>query len=136
MSIHDNLIQMFLDAEEEAFDKEILNNAIVLNEKHDYTKAFVFENTIVPPMLLGKQVIVADLPDKYSFALIKVKEPNDKFKEFYEIIKQKRDNAKLELDNASPIDYSANIELLGEINAYNDVLSLMESIFEVKDETN
>lgn len=58
--------------------------------------------------------------------------------ELYNKIKEKRDNAKLELDNTKPIGRYMELkgqymELKDQINAYNDVLSLMESMFEVEE---
>lgn len=57
--------------------------------------------------------------------------------ELYNKIKEKRDNARLERDRQA-IEQDASdeekSELRGEICGYNDVLSLMESMFEVKNE--
>ena len=50
------------------------------------------------------------------------------FIRLYNAIKEKRDNAQLELDNTDKIDYNTKAELKSEINAYNDVLSLIESM--------
>ena len=51
--------------------------------------------------------------------------------EFYNIIKTKRDNAQKDLHKdvvANKIE-DVKVELIGQIAAYNDVLSLMESMF-------
>ena len=59
----------------------------------------------------------------------KIKEELDKPQELYNKIKEKRDNAKLDYNYHCFKDK----ELKGQISAYNDVLSLMESMFEVKE---
>lgn len=53
----------------------------------------------------------------------------------YHIIKQKRDNAQRDLHKgvaANKIE-DVKVELIGQVNAYNDILSLMESMFGVKE---
>ena len=59
----------------------------------------------------------------------------EKPQELYNKIKEKRDNAQKCLHSviASKIE-DVRVELIGQINAYNDVLSLMESMFEVERE--
>ena len=54
----------------------------------------------------------------------------NKIKELYIIIKYKRDNACLDRENGQRRKMEKDI-LLGEISAYNDILSLMEKMFEV-----
>ena len=54
-------------------------------------------------------------------------------KELYETIKQKRDNAYDDLQRSNK-GWCANLRLKGEIAAYNDVLSLIESYMVMKDE--
>ena len=50
-------------------------------------------------------------------------------KKLYNLIKQKRDNAKLDLEiNHAKITLKEYHGLFGQIAAYNDVLSLMESM--------
>ncbi len=64
-------------------------------------------------------------------------ERSAKVDELYNKIKEKRDNARLERDEHArkqDINDEEKSELRGEICAYNDILSLMKSMFEVKDE--
>lgn len=51
----------------------------------------------------------------------------DKLKELYIIIKCKRDNARNDLLYNRTLDSNKILELRGEVCAYNDVLSLLES---------
>ena len=75
-----------------------------------------------------KKGIRYDYPKK-SYAKGSWTQPYDeKLKKLYDTIKEKRDNAKLELDNADSIDYNTRNELKGTIMAYDDILSLMESM--------
>lgn len=52
----------------------------------------------------------------------------------YNKIKQKRDNAKIDYEKERGNTLTLK-RLQGEIEAYNDVLSLMESMFEVENDT-
>lgn len=74
-----------------------------------------------------KKGIRYDYPKK-SYIQVEYTEPYNKL---YSLIKEKRDNARLELDSVKEVTYK-HFDLRGQICAYNDVLSLMESMFEVK----
>lgn len=59
----------------------------------------------------------------------------DNITKFYNKIKEKRDNAKQNYLNErkAPIrNWRTHDEAKGQLDAYNDIVSLMESIFEVK----
>ena len=57
------------------------------------------------------------------------KTQHKKPQQLYNLIKQKRDNAKLDLEiNHAKITLKEYHGLFGQIAAYNDVLSLMESM--------
>lgn len=53
--------------------------------------------------------------------------------ELYNKIKEKRDNAQKDLHKGVAANKikDVKIELIGQVNAYNDILSLIESMFEV-----
>lgn len=60
----------------------------------------------------------------------------NKPQKLYNTIKEKRDNAQKDLHKgvvANKIE-DVKVELIGQVNAYNDVLSLMENLFEVSED--
>lgn len=59
--------------------------------------------------------------------LIVVEKQLKAFNALYETIKQKRDSA-LEDLNVSGLNLMSNLRLKGEIEAYNDVLTLIENV--------
>ena len=59
----------------------------------------------------------------------------DKPQELYDLIKEKKENAKIDYEKSLPYRVVAQdkiFSLQGEIEAYTDVLCLMESMFKVK----
>ena len=71
----DDLIQAIVEAEKLALEKGIETNAVFLNKKYDFCKD-VYVGSFwgdsvrhVYPMILGKQLLTCDLPQKYTFAL-------------------------------------------------------------------
>ncbi len=78
MSIIEEMIDKIQRAEVEAIKKGIETNTVIINDKFDWCHEFAVQFTsyfgrndvrIVPPMILGKEIIVAPLPEDYSFAL-------------------------------------------------------------------
>lgn len=56
----------------------------------------------------------------------------DKPQELYNLIKEKVDNAKNSLLYCGDNKKATTYKILGQIDAYNDILTLMESMFKVK----
>ena len=69
-----SLIEQLQKAEHEAWLKGIEANMIILNENLAYVKEFYlhsFSYTIsVPPMIMGKEIVLAPLPKEYKYALL------------------------------------------------------------------
>ena len=68
----EEIIQQIIKADEQAFTKKIETNAIILNENFDFCQPFFHRSIYTNPMILGKHVFTAKLPEKYSFALTEV----------------------------------------------------------------
>lgn len=73
------MIKIINDAIKESLCQGIKTNSIVLNVKYDFCRDFFLSvsptlysegvYTHIPPMLLAKQVVMADLPEDYVFAI-------------------------------------------------------------------
>lgn len=86
--------------------------------------------------LYKKRCPFRSISNEYCDEYDNVKKELKKPKELYNKIKQKRDSAENDYENQYEIDSNNQIalsDLSGQISAYNDILSLMESMFEVKD---
>lgn len=83
------------EAEEEAILNGINANTIILNEKYAYVKEFYWsikvndfwsESAQCPPILLGKELLLAPLPDGYQFALVESKRQRRNFEQELNLI--------------------------------------------------
>ena len=73
------MIKIIQDGIKESIEQGIKSNSIILNEKYDICRDFYLSvcptlyskglYTHVAPMLLGKQVVMLDLPKDYVFAI-------------------------------------------------------------------
>lgn len=69
----EEFIEKIRKAEEQAFIHEIETNIVILNENYDMCKQFYYSvnmgGCLCPPMILGKEIYLGPLPEKYPFAI-------------------------------------------------------------------
>lgn len=71
------LEEWVMAAREEAFNRGIEANTIVINKNLAFVKEFLFKDpyfgvvTMIPPMIMGMEIFVEDMPDKKSFLMFK-----------------------------------------------------------------
>ena len=78
-------IKIIQDGIEESIKQGIESNSVILNEKYDFCRDFYLKVSPlvdsgfpgsclhIPPMLLGKQLVLLELPKKYVFSVCETK---------------------------------------------------------------
>lgn len=115
-----------MEAIEEAIQNNIETNTIILNDKFDMCKELYYslmpagQIYEVPPMVLGKYLVLAPLPDKYKFSVTHLKkfENNVSFADILKILRKY-----VRIKNGCPV--FANLSFKKNTNDYELLKSII-----------